>query len=178
MSQKIKFLSQSLPSVQKQSYTRMNANGGSKGELLTVFHVSELQTLATVQRGGLRCLDGSGVIGGGGRAVGAFTIDLPMPMSCLTGTERQTAERLLLPTARELCQILGNYVATKWKIFRRRITKSFLIIQNSLRRPIRNLYIPFFIHSSIALQPFVGPWPLLQFRHLFYSVGRTPWKSD
>jgi hypothetical protein len=24
-----------------------------------------------------------------------------------------------------------------------------------------------FIHSSVALQPFVGPWPLLQFRNLF-----------
>jgi hypothetical protein len=24
-------------------------------------------------------------------------------------------------------------------------------------------------HSSMALQPFVGPWPLLQFRNLFYT---------
>jgi hypothetical protein len=35
-----------------------------------------------------------------------------------------------------------------------------------------------FIHSSMALQPFVGPWPLLQFRNLFYIDGRTPWKRD
>jgi hypothetical protein len=35
-----------------------------------------------------------------------------------------------------------------------------------------------FIHSSRALQPFVGPWPLLQFRNLFYTDGRTPWMSD
>jgi hypothetical protein len=29
-----------------------------------------------------------------------------------------------------------------------------------------------FIHSSMALQPFVGPWPLLQFRNLFtQAVG-------
>jgi hypothetical protein len=35
-----------------------------------------------------------------------------------------------------------------------------------------------FIHSSMALQPFVRPWPLLQFRNLFYTVGRTPWTSD
>jgi hypothetical protein len=34
------------------------------------------------------------------------------------------------------------------------------------------------IHSSVVLQPFVGPWPLLQFRKLFYVVGRTPWTSD
>jgi hypothetical protein len=33
-----------------------------------------------------------------------------------------------------------------------------------------------FIHSFImALQPFVGPWPLLQFRHLFNTDSRTPW---
>jgi hypothetical protein len=39
-----------------------------------------------------------------------------------------------------------------------------------------------FIHSSnrssTALQPFVGTWPLLQFRNLFYTDGRTPWTSD
>jgi hypothetical protein len=32
-------------------------------------------------------------------------------------------------------------------------------------------------HSSVALQPFVGPWPLLQFHNLFYTDGRTPWTS-
>jgi hypothetical protein len=30
----------------------------------------------------------------------------------------------------------------------------------------------------MALQPFVGPWPLLQFRKLFYTDGRTPWTGD
>jgi hypothetical protein len=35
----------------------------------------------------------------------------------------------------------------------------------------------FFIHSSIAVQPFVGPWPLLLFRNLSYTDGRTPWTS-
>jgi hypothetical protein len=35
-----------------------------------------------------------------------------------------------------------------------------------------------FIHPSMALQPFVGPWPLLQFRNHFYTDGRTPWTSD
>jgi hypothetical protein len=34
-----------------------------------------------------------------------------------------------------------------------------------------------FIHSSMALQPFAGPWPLLQFRNLFYADGRSPWTS-
>jgi hypothetical protein len=35
-----------------------------------------------------------------------------------------------------------------------------------------------FIHLSMALQPFVGPWPLLQFRNRFYADSRTPWTSD
>jgi hypothetical protein len=35
-----------------------------------------------------------------------------------------------------------------------------------------------FIHSSMAVQPFVGPRPLLQFRNLFYTDGRTPWRGD
>jgi hypothetical protein len=35
-----------------------------------------------------------------------------------------------------------------------------------------------FIHSLRALQPFVGPWPLLEFRNLFYTVFRIPWTSD
>jgi hypothetical protein len=30
----------------------------------------------------------------------------------------------------------------------------------------------------MVLQPFVGPWPLLQFRNLFCRDGRTPWTSD
>jgi hypothetical protein len=30
----------------------------------------------------------------------------------------------------------------------------------------------------MALQPFVGPWPLLQFRNNFYTDGRAPWTSD
>jgi Txe/YoeB family toxin of Txe-Axe toxin-antitoxin module len=34
------------------------------------------------------------------------------------------------------------------------------------------------IYSSMALQPLVGPSPLLQFRNLFYTDGRTPWTGD
>jgi hypothetical protein len=33
------------------------------------------------------------------------------------------------------------------------------------------------IRSLMALQAFVGPWPLLQFRNLFYTGGGTPWTS-
>jgi hypothetical protein len=54
---------------------------------------------------------------------------------------------------------------------------------------IRNEYLPItsqaryrydilFFHSSMALQPFVGPRPLLQFHNLFCTDGRTPWTSD
>jgi hypothetical protein len=32
--------------------------------------------------------------------------------------------------------------------------------------------------TSMVLQPFVGPWPLLLFRDLFYTDGRTPWTGD
>jgi hypothetical protein len=39
-------------------------------------------------------------------------------------------------------------------------------------------FIYSFIHSSVVLQPFAGSWPLLQFRNLFYTFGRTPWTSD
>jgi hypothetical protein len=34
------------------------------------------------------------------------------------------------------------------------------------------------IHSAMVLQPFFGPWPLLQFRNLFSTDDRTPWTSD
>jgi hypothetical protein len=30
----------------------------------------------------------------------------------------------------------------------------------------------------MALKPFVRPWPLLYFRNLFYTDGRTPWTGD
>jgi hypothetical protein len=33
------------------------------------------------------------------------------------------------------------------------------------------------IYLSVALQPFVGPWPLFQFLDQ-YTVGRTPWLGD
>jgi hypothetical protein len=33
-------------------------------------------------------------------------------------------------------------------------------------------------YSSMSLQPFVGPWLLLQFHNMFYTDGRTPWTSD
>jgi hypothetical protein len=34
------------------------------------------------------------------------------------------------------------------------------------------------IYSARAVRPFVGPWPLLQFRNLFYTDDRVPWTSD
>jgi hypothetical protein len=35
-----------------------------------------------------------------------------------------------------------------------------------------------YIRSSLALQPFIGPWPLLQFRNHFYTDGGTPWMGE
>jgi hypothetical protein len=40
------------------------------------------------------------------------------------------------------------------------------------------VYFIHLFHSSMALQLFVGPWPLFQFRNLFYTEGRSPWTSD
>jgi hypothetical protein len=31
------------------------------------------------------------------------------------------------------------------------------------------------IYLSVALQPFVGPWPIFQCLYIQYIVGRTPW---
>jgi hypothetical protein len=42
---------------------------------------------------------------------------------------------------------------------------------------VKLLYIYMYIFS-MALQPFVGPWPLLQFRNIFYTDGKTPWTSN
>jgi hypothetical protein len=38
--------------------------------------------------------------------------------------------------------------------------------------PLHSIHL--FIRSSMSLQPFVEPWPLLQFCSLFYRDGRTP----
>jgi hypothetical protein len=35
-----------------------------------------------------------------------------------------------------------------------------------------------FIHSSVVLQPFVGPWPVFQCCNLFYTDCTTHWTSD
>jgi hypothetical protein len=42
----------------------------------------------------------------------------------------------------------------------------------------QSLLIHSLIHSSVALQLLVGPWPLLQFRNFFYTECRTLWASD
>jgi hypothetical protein len=40
--------------------------------------------------------------------------------------------------------------------------------------------IPSYISFSfiMALRPLVGPWSLLQFGNLFYTLGRTPWTGN
>jgi hypothetical protein len=60
-------------------------------------------------------------------------------------------------------QILGPYVNLNYERF---LSHSFQFIIHS------------FVHSSMALQPCVGPWPLLQFRNNFYTDCRTPFTGD
>jgi hypothetical protein len=44
--------------------------------------------------------------------------------------------------------------------------------ENNVENILRIIFIRSFIHSSMALQPFVGPWPLFQFLNLFtQTVG-------
>lgn len=46
------------------------------------------------------------------------------------------------------------------------------------RRKLHNvelhIFYSFIHHSSMALQPLAGPWPLLQFRNIRYTDGNTP----
>jgi hypothetical protein len=50
--------------------------------------------------------------------------------------------------------------------------KYFLFLFFSLFVYTAHSFTHSFIHSSVALQPFAGPWPLLQFRNLVYiAVG-------
>jgi hypothetical protein len=81
---------------------------------------------------------------------------------------QQTTKWLLLladPPHRRICTIYGK-----------RVQRSNLSLCHHYLPP-HPYDLPVF-HSSVALYPFVGPWPLLQFRNLFYAEGRTPWTSD
>jgi hypothetical protein len=61
-----------------------------------------------------------------------------------------------------LCiQLTINYV----------LCKAFLGIHTHTNKMLGVCYL------SMALQPFVGPWPLFQFLNL-YTVGKTPWTGD
>jgi hypothetical protein len=50
------------------------------------------------------------------------------------------------------------------------------IRENNSINPTLSIYS--FIHPSMILQPFVRPWPLFQFRNIFYTDGRAPWTND
>jgi hypothetical protein len=59
------------------------------------------------------------------------------------------------------------------------LTKSKSNYVIPLNNFIAHIRLTLFIHSfSMVLQPFIGPWPLLQFRNNFYIDCRTPWTSD
>jgi hypothetical protein len=53
----------------------------------------------------------------------------------------------------------------------------FCSIRNSIIHSFIHSFIRSFVHS-VVLQLFVGPWPLLQFRNIFYTDDRTTWASD
>jgi hypothetical protein len=41
------------------------------------------------------------------------------------------------------------------------------------RNELHVSFIHLFVHPSMALQPFVGPWALLHLRNLFYTDSRA-----
>jgi hypothetical protein len=47
---------------------------------------------------------------------------------------------------------------------------------NPARKTLYSVEFPSYLF--MALQQFVGPWPLFQFFDLFYTDGRTPWTGD
>jgi hypothetical protein len=55
-------------------------------------------------------------------------------------------------------------------------TFSLSLFQSHTKNSARLL--PAFMHSTKALQPFAGPWPLLQFRNLFYTDAKTHRTSE
>jgi hypothetical protein len=71
-------------------------------------------------------------------------------------------------------EVLRDHEQTYRKLYRK--LRPYAIIFECQKRQ----YILFhsFIYSSIALQPFVGPWPLHQSHNLFYTEGRIPWTGD
>jgi hypothetical protein len=79
----------------------------------------------------------------------------------------------------EWCCGLWEYLVSKRCVLRRQEDSCRLLTNQGRRAAVISLPCSFIhFHSSMALQPFVGPWPLLQFRNLSYTVGRTPWTSD
>jgi hypothetical protein len=62
--------------------------------------------------------------------------------------------------------------------FSNNILYGYLTPANVLHITLFNyIYFNSFIYQWLT-QPFVGPWPLLQFCNLFYTDGGTPWKTD
>jgi hypothetical protein len=62
-----------------------------------------------------------------------------------------------------------------WNLDATSVRKPMKTCRNLLRKtPGKH---PLARHLSVALQPFVGPWPLFSFL-ILYTVGRTPWTGD
>jgi hypothetical protein len=58
-------------------------------------------------------------------------------------------------------------------MYNTKLVSGICIHQRFICREIREMfYSHSFIHPSLALQPFLGSWPLLQFHNLFYTDDR------
>jgi hypothetical protein len=96
-----------------------------------------------------------------------FYSDVISPVSCMTLSpslywpRRKLKHKKQCLEAYTLC-----YARFYGLVLRHRNDVTFLI----------NFLITLLIHSSVALRPFVGPWP--RFVIFLYRVCRTPWKSD
>jgi hypothetical protein len=74
----------------------------------------------------------------------------------------------------ETCFCFSEFQNSIWSV--PCVFSSLLYRLNSLASA--SSFIHSFIHSTLVLQPFVGPWPLLHYRKLSYTDCRTPWTSD
>jgi hypothetical protein len=84
--------------------------------------------------------------------------------------------RVRLSHSSILTEVTKSYLVNKNHKFFAWFTASILL--QILRPYFRSRTIHSIFLSSMAVQSFVGPWPLLQFRNLFYTDRRIHWTSD
>jgi hypothetical protein len=96
--------------------------------------------------------------------------------------QRQHAQHANINTAQATMRTAiaadkADKASTQWhRIQRNRILRVMWF--NELLENFYYFFTHSFVHSPMALQPFIVPWSLLQFHNLFYTVGRNPWTGD